>query len=454
MKNFLLLFILISSVTYSQFSVEGTLIPNVKSDWAILYKVEGAKQNYLQNVKLVKDTLLIEGEKKPIGKFNFPLPEDTKPGVYRITYRVKGIGFSDFIFNKENVRFALHPDYPEQTISFSESKENILYQNYLREISIAQQQLDSIQISAIRNPSVTQKDAYTNALLAVKNIQKNYTEASKGKYVQPFIMATSRVNPKNLQTSGQEYMENMTTNFFNNMDFKNETLLNSSFLIDRITDYVFYVNIASDEVVQKQLYKKSVATALSKIEDVAFKANVIEFIINQFAERKNIKMVDYLFENYFDKLPESLQNKNFKEQQLKDLSVEIGRTAPDFSWDSKGKKFSLSNLNDADNYVLVFWSTGCSHCLNEIPKLHTFLKDKPNIKVVAFSLEKNDVIWKKMQKDLTNWHHVLGLNKWDNEIARTYNINATPTYFVLDKNKIIIAKPDHLKDVKDYINKM
>ena len=66
--------------------------------------------------------------------------------MYRVTYRLKGVGFSDFIFNQENVSFVLNPDYPEQTISFSESEENILYQNYLIEISNAQQRLDSISM--------------------------------------------------------------------------------------------------------------------------------------------------------------------------------------------------------------------------------------------------------------------------------------------------------------------
>ena len=454
MRLIILLFLFISSLTYSQFFVEGTLVPNVKSDWVILYKVEGAKQNYLQNSKLAKDTILVEGKKQPIGKFKFTLSENTKPGVYRITYRLKGEGFTDFIFNKENIRFALNPDYPEQTISFSESEENILYQEYLREISTAQQQLDSIQITAIRNPSINQKEVYQKALALVKNIQNGYVEASEGKYVKQFIIATSRVNPEKVQTSGQEYMENMTTKFFDNMDFTDKTLLNSSFLVDRISDYVFYVNIANDEETQKKLYKKSVENALSKIGDINFKADVIEFLISQFAERKNLEMVDFLFENYFDKLPETLQNQEFKKEQLQSLSVEIGRIAPNFFWESEGKQVALSELNEAENYIIVFWSTGCSHCLNEIPKLHVFLKDKPNIKVIAFSLEKNDFLWKSMTQNLPNWHHVLGLNKWENKIARVYNINATPTYFVLDKNKKIIAKPDHLKDVKEYINRM
>ena len=61
--------------------------------------------------------------------------------------------------------------------------------------------------------------------------------------------------------------------------------------------------------------------------------------------------------------------------------------------------------------------------------------------------EKADT-WQNYKQRFPNWHHVLGLNKWENKIARTYQINSTPTYFVLDANKKIIANPEKLVDLK------
>ena len=74
--------------------------------------------------------------------------------------------------------------------------------------------------------------------------------------------------------------------------------------------------------------------------------------------------------------------------------------------------------------------------------------------MIAFSLEKNDFSWKNYKKKLPNWHHVLGLKKWQNKIVNTYNINATPTYFVLDSTKKIIGKPNELKELKSFIKKL
>lgn len=454
MKKVLVLIFLISSFAQAQFSINGTLTNDIKTDWAILYRIEGAKQKFVTNTTIQKDTIAIEGKKQTIGTFQFDLPADAKVGSYRITYRTETPGFVDFIFNKENVSFTFHPDYPEQTALFSNSDENIIYKNYLSEVSASQQKLDSLQITALRNPEVDLKTNYKTTLATINAIQQKYLESTNGMYVQPFIKATSRSNPSEIKTNAKEYMQNINATFFDNMDFSSKTLINSSFLIDRISDYIFYINYSEDLEQQQTLYKKAVNKVFTKVKEVVFRKNVIELLINQFEQSKNLEMVDYLFDNYYNKLPKSLQNEKYKNEKLSLLASEVGRIAPDFSWKENGKNYKLSTLNDAKNYVLIFWSTSCSHCLREIPQLHKFLANKKELKAIAFSLENDEFGWNNMKTTLPNWHHVLGLNKWENKIARTYNINSTPTYFVLDSNKKIIAKPLDLEKLKAYLNNL
>jgi thiol-disulfide isomerase/thioredoxin len=454
MKKIVALIFLVTSFAQAQYTVNGTLTSNLDTDWVILYRIEASKQKFVKNTTIKKDSVLIDDKKQAIGTFQFELPADAKVGSYRITYRTNGASFVDFIFNKENVSFAFHPDYPEQTMLFSESEENIVYKNYLSEISVVQQKLDSLQITTIRNPELDLKSNYKTTLAKINSIHKEYIDLTKGMYVQPFIKATLRANPLEIKSNGKEYMSNMTSTFFDNMDFSNETLMNSSFLVDRVTDYVFYINYSDNLETQQKLYKKSIEKVFTKIENVVFKKNIIEFLIGQFEGARNLGMIDFLFENYYDKLPKSLQNEKFKSEKLSLLASEVGRIAPDFSWKENGKNLKLSTLNEAKNYVLVFWSTSCSHCLREVPQLHKFLQDKTGIKTVAFSLETSDFEWNHMKTTLPNWHHVLGLNKWENKTARIYNINSTPTYFVLDSNKKIIAKPENIEGLKSFINKL
>jgi len=67
-------------------------------------------------------------------------------------------------------------------------------------------------------------------------------------------------------------------------------------------------------------------------------------------------------------------------------------------------------------------------------------------------LETNSIEFNKYKEQFKNWSNVLGLQKWENRIARDYEIVSTPTYFILDANKKIISKPEELDDVKAFFN--
>jgi thiol-disulfide isomerase/thioredoxin len=159
-------------------------------------------------------------------------------------------------------------------------------------------------------------------------------------------------------------------------------------------------------------------------------------------------LVDHLFTNYFDKLPKENQNIKLKNKILAQLRIAIGRVAPDFSWTENGKELRLSSLKDGLSYVLIFYSTECSHCLREVPEIFDYMKGKTNTKVIAFAMETSAKTWTNYQLKMPGWHHVLGLGKWENTTARTYQINSTPTYFVLGMDKEIISIPKTLDDLK------
>ncbi|MDP5092283.1 MAG: TlpA family protein disulfide reductase [Polaribacter sp.] len=429
------------------------MVPKVKTDWVIVYKIEGTKQVFVNNTTLKTDSLKIGNKKEASSVFEITLPSYAKSGAYRATYALEGAGSVDFFYHKEDVTFRFNPQYPNETITFLKSDENKLYKEYLAKISTAQEKLDSIQIAAFQNPGLNSKESYKKALAKVLKTQQKYEELAKNKYIFPLVKATSRNNVPEIETSPNAYMEAMKTTYFDKIDFSNETLRNSSFITDRVADFVFYLNFSDDEKTQQNLYKEAIKKVLGKIKNQTYQKEIIEFIITQFEATKNLEIIDYLFENHYNKLPVNLQDAKFKKEKLALFATEIGRIAPDFSWTEKGKKMQLSTLNDATEYVLVFWSTSCSHCLREIPQLHTYLKDKKNIKVIAFALEKDATVWESFTKtNLFGWHNVLGLKKWENEVAKTYQIVSTPSYFVLDKNKKIIAKPDEIDDVKAFFN--
>lgn len=452
-KTILTFLIFLTSFSYSQHKIKGILVPKVKTDWVIVYKIEGTKKIFVNNTTLKADSLKIGNKKEAVSVFEITLPSTAKSGAYRATYALEGAGSVDFFYHKEDVTFRFNPQYPDETITFLKSEENKLYKEYLEKINAAQEKLDSIQIAVFQNSTLNAAESYKKSLAKVVKTQQKYEELSKNKYIYPLVKATSRNNLQEIESSPEVYMNTLKNTYFDKIDFSNETLKNSTFITDRVADFVFYLNFSDDEKTQQNLYKEAIKKVLGKIKSQPYQKEIIEFLITQFEATKNLEIIDYLFENQYNKLPENLQDAKFRKEKLALFATEIGRIAPDFTWTEKGKKMQLSTLNNASQYVLVFWSTSCSHCLREVPQLHTFLKDKKNIKVIAFALEKEASVWENFSKtNLYGWHNVLGLKKWENEVAKTYQIVSTPTYFILDKNKKIIAKPEEIADVKAFLN--
>ena len=440
MKKIIVLFLFISAFSYAQYAIKGTMSPIENSSWVLLYKIEGTKQIFVKNTQVRK-----EGK---TGFFEFSLPTDAKVGSYRIKYSMKRDGFMDFLFNKENIAFEFNPKDLENTIVFHESKENQIYISFLKKIYTAQYTLDSLQSEYFRNPSSLIKEAYIRSLGNFQKIEKEYILASEEKLVNHFIKASLRYNSSEIFERPVDYISSSITHFFDHIDFSNKTLYNSTFLFDKISEYVVSLNVAANPAQKQEFYKKASKAAIEKTTTISFKTDVINYLISQFAEIKNAVLVDHLFTNYFDKLPKENQNIKLKNKILAQLRIAIGRVAPDFSWTENGKELRLSSLKDGLSYVLIFYSTECSHCLREVPEIFDYMKGKTNTKVIAFAMETSAKTWTNYQLKMPGWHHVLGLGKWENTTARTYQINSTPTYFVLGMDKEIISIPKTLDDLK------
>ncbi len=135
-------------------------------------------------------------------------------------------------------------------------------------------------------------------------------------------------------------------------------------------------------------------------------------------------------------------------------NIELGAVFPDYSFQSAANTNvkSLHNVK-ADKKVIVFWSSTCSHCEADLPVLlekYRQMKDQ-NIEIIGLSLDSDAASYRNKIAALP-WINDSELRGWNSSYTETYNINATPTYFVLDASNKIIARPDHAADVITFLN--
>jgi len=444
-KKLLLFALLLSFSVKAQHTIKGTLKPAHNYSWAILYKLNAAEQVYIKNTK-VKD-----------GKFSFKLPKKAKTGVYRILYDLNNNGFVDVIFNNQNIAFTFNPENPYEDINFTSSNENKLYLDFTKKMVKPQQKLDSLQLAYIGADKIAKNKIsfqYKKALLKFNQMQGRFEKQSDGMLAHHFIVADKRFNSPTLFDSTALFLNSIKKHYFDNIDFKDSILLNSSFIVDRINEYLFYLNVSPDRKTQNKLYKDAIDAIVYKISNQKTKKEIVKSIIDLFLKKDNGIIVDYAMDNYFLNYPQNATDEAFQRKVNGKMKTAVGNTAPEITWTENGKEKKLSDLNNAKNYVVVFWSSTCSHCLHQLPIFYNYLKDKKDIQVVAIGLENNDVNWKKVipRFDGESWINILGLNKWQNKFAKLYNIHATPTFLILNANKKIISKPEDVEDLEAFFN--
>jgi len=423
-------------------TIQGTFEPTANYSWVILYRITGAQQRYVTNASLKE------------GKFSLKMPKNAIQGMYRLTYDLNNNGYVDFIYNNKNVAFVFDPKKPGNSLRFTQSDENKLFKSYLTDITKNQNELDSLQFTYFK--SDTKMEAAKNYISAYNTLQKSqetYAEKSNGSLSESLIYALQQYYAPEIIATEQEYMNSTKDHFFDFIDFKNPLLINSTIITKKVVNYVYYLNSSDDYQTQQALYKKAVMDVFEKIqEQPKLQAELLTTLMYGFVQMQNLPLVDYLMEHYYKKLPPTAQDK----QVIDDIAIQtktaIGRTAPDFSYDNGKILEQFYTIKTAEHIVLVFWSTTCSHCLKEIPKLHDYSKLHKNIKVVAVALEKDELGFNHYKQSLENFTNILALDKWKNPIARLYNINTTPNYFVLDKEKNIIAKPYDIQKLEAYFD--
>lgn len=436
---------IISSNLWSQSRILVNMQP-VKSNRIVLYTAEGAQQKYVSYADATD------------GNFELKIPENSPTAVYRLVYDQKTMDYIDFLYFGSPFKMTFNPESKKTKPIFENSPENDWYFEQLFKLNDLQFKMDTLQISMFkRDKDIDMISLESNYYLLDQQVNewnKFIQNSSQQQFIKDLLLANERTLPQKLITDAQDYLNYIKQHFFDRIDFKNVNLIRSPLLVDKVMDYVFYLTSAEVQSTQNELYKKAVDDVLSKINDVNLQKGFIQSLVQSFGQSENVYLIDYLLDSYYQKLPLELQNSEWKNNVIKDNATAITRKAPDFKFLLNNKETSLYQLKGYEKYIIVFWSTSCSHCMKELPMFYDFIKDYKDVQVIAIGMEEiaDSTKWKAETYYYPEFIHVLGQGKWENPIAKSYNIHATPAYFVLNKDKVITEKPYDFEAVEQLFN--
>ncbi len=439
MKNLAILILLVSApLVNAQHTISGNFTPAKDYKWLIAYHLDGGTQAYTADTAIKN------------GAFTFNFPSETEPGMYRLVYAVPQEEFYfDVLYNgKEDVQLNFDP---EKGVSFTSSKENRIFDAYFREINAAKQAFINFYQSGKADTV-----AFEKLTDRIRTAQNGYEDESEGLLAHHFIEANRPYIPSGYENS-ESYWQHKKDRYFEHLDLKDSVLQGSAFLTEKLTNYVFTAVLTEQKTkgeTQKVLLENidKVASEL-KGTDAALRFHLYHAFYAKATVNKFYATADHILDSFLRPMAQETGNQKTVDEIEVQIRLQKGVIPPEIIWEDGNTTKRLSEMEGADFYIVIFWSSTCSHCLNELPPLHEKLKQYADAKVVAVGLEDGQQPWEKESAKLPDFEHVLALDHWDSKYAKLYDIHKTPTFFILDADKRIVAKPESDKEVVAFLKR-
>ena len=264
--------------------------------------------------------------------------------------------------------------------------------------------------------------------------------------------------------SETDRIKSLITHYFDNMDFKDTLILKTSDLNKWMDQYVnLYGKLSTTTALRDSLFPLAGKTAIEKAKrgDPRMYGWMVDYFYRGY-ETNGISAGMKILEPYLDDSSCLTSKRQEIARRLKGIETLVaGSIAPDIKMkDTDGNQFELKTLETQCKYILIlFWSAGCSHCMETINVLYPWQQQsevQKKIKVVAISLDETETEMKSYRQkilQLEGWYHLHADEGVRSKVAGDYFVLATPVMVLLDaKTKKIVTLPNTLEDLVTITN--
>jgi len=460
-----------------------------KSDYSIKLKIKGMKDadcfliSYFGNQRFYKDTAHFDNN----GVVHFTGKKaQLESGIYGVY--TGGKVLFEILVDEPIIDIETDTIHFVKNMVVKKSFENQLFLEHLLYIENLQENSTALREKySNENTSESKKKTIKKQLNDIENNIKKYRLSIIEKHPTTFVAAIFKAM-KEPETNEFNEVENDSLlrvlrynyykkHFFDDMNFGDERLVRSPLYHNKLEKYfksVVYPHPDSiitdvDFVIEK-----------SKANKEIFKYSV-HYLINYY-EKSKIMGMDAVFAHIALKYytheqaywADSTTIEKVQERATKIYPLLLGKKSINLTLlDTASENWINMHEQKAAYTILIFWDPECGHCKKELPKIAAYyetIKDK-NVIVYAVSSDHNDA-WKKFirenkldfinvavpkdvyedQKKATEYvlSGVTDLKSLN--YSSTYDVFTTPQVYLLDKDKIFIAKKldaELLKQVLD-----
>lgn len=445
-RNFLLLLLLfrLSAAAHAQDSIViyGTFKHNSKYAIAVL------EQFGLGSYPIAKTSIHSE-----TGALRLALPAEIARGIYRLRYSMADAGsYVDIVVNGEKeIRFTLDLFDSLRAPRFEQSPENAAWYGYRLQMQRHGQKIGQLGELISNYPSGSEERVIQEArkrraeeIAAVLRLRKDYVK----RYADAISGRVEKQKSLFFPEPGQPYQlqaYNRWVSYWNDVDPADTALLNTPLYTELIIGYMMYwidPGMGFTEKERTEGFIKSTDTLLHYFDkNTVMKRFVREYLTAGFKELGEEAVLQYIDEKYNAAAQCDEGNTELEKRLAAYKELAPGRPAPRiYVTNLAGVEQEFIRNVEQDTLILAFWAGWCPHCRETMPILDSVIAGRSNIKVLAISLDTAATEWINEKTRLAHMQHYCDFKKWDSRPVKDYHIVATPTFFLIDKDRFIAGK--------------
>ncbi len=411
---------------------------------------------YYGDKTYVKDTIKLDAK----GQGTFKGDSLLDQGVYIVVLPSKNY-FDVLVGKDQEFSIETSSDNLIKNLKIKGSPENLAFKEFQQFMIDKQTESSKIQnklkdLKEDSDSSKILKDQLKGLSDEVKNYWNKTISENEGDLLGVIIKAMKNPEipeievPDNIQNKDSvRWFHSYNYNrqhYFDNIDFSDKRFLRTPIFHNKLETFFTKVLIQDPDTLNH--YIDIVATQAEADKEMF--QYIIRYFFDTF-QNSNImgmdKVIVHLADNYY--LTEKVDwfseenTKKLKEHVAKLRFNLIGNVAQDLKMETINEEYAQLKDIKAKFTLVYFWEPNCGHCKKVTPEVyklyHEFTRDEFEVFAVYTQTDKEE--WTKYihEKGYEDW-----INVWDpynlTNFRFFYNVYSTPTIYLLDENKKIIAK--------------
>jgi thiol-disulfide isomerase/thioredoxin len=339
-----------------------------------------------------------------------------------------------------------------ETIKIIKGVENIAFETYAKEYPKREQAMSAwlylekmYQADPLFNGQKIPLLAIVNEKERIKHEDTAFLNSlPKNSYISWFLPTRKLVS--SVSTVAQYRTEEIPATFavFRKLDYSDIRLYKSGLFRDAIDSHFWLLENSGRSLDSVFIEMKISIDAMMKhlVKDNKKLNEVTDYLFEYLEKHSLFQASEYLAIKLLNEKGCTLDTDLAKKLETY-RAMKVGTTAPDITFSTPHKDSATLREVKATYKLVVFGSSWCSQCVEEIPKLKNFYAEwqqKYDLEIVFISLDTEKDEYAAFTRDFP-WINSCDYQKWQGKAALDYYVFATPTMFLLDESGTILMKP-------------